>query len=206
MKYTCWFSENKAANSDLVGEKGANLSRLAAGGFSTPPGFCLTVDAYCYLLKVTGLDLTIAGLLEETNFEDQEDVAAKALAIQDLIKQQPIPTEIASEVLENYFKLGQQMGFRHLEAMPVVVRPSVTAEGSSQLLFSEQLDSYLNVRGGYSVLKHARRCWASLWKDRTLTELQRLRVDHKRVKVAVVVQAMANPEDTRTHSSAHTFA
>ncbi|MFN2182107.1 MAG: PEP/pyruvate-binding domain-containing protein, partial [Candidatus Promineifilaceae bacterium] len=56
MKYTCWFSDTDAADPALVGGKGANLSRLVSGGFPVPPGYCITADAYRYLLNVTGLN------------------------------------------------------------------------------------------------------------------------------------------------------
>ena len=204
MNYTCWFSEKKAANSALVGEMGANLGRLAADGVPVAPGFCITVDAYGYLLKVTGLNRTITGLVEAINFEDQEDVAAKALAIRDLIEQQPIPTEIAREVLENYFNLGRQMGLRHLEAMPVVVRSSATVEDSTQTPDKRRLATYPNVRGGYSVLEHARHCWASRGNTCALTDRRRQGIDHQGVKVAVVIQAMIDPHDWEplSHTSA----
>lgn len=193
MAYTYWFSDTRATDLSKVGGKGANLSRLAAGGFPVPPGFCVTADAYRYLIDVTGLNSVIEGVVEQIDFDSPVDVSARAAEIRDLIEQQPIPTDIASEILECYFNLGRLMNCRHLEAAPVAVRSSATAEDLPDASFAGQQDTYLNVRGGYSLLEHVRRCWASLWTDRALTYRHRQGFDHHKVYVAVVVQAMVNP-------------
>jgi pyruvate, water dikinase len=206
MNYTCLFSEITAANPNLVGDIGVTLYHLAADGLPIAPGFCITANAYGYLMKVTGLNLTISEMLKEANFEDDERIEALTLAVRDLIEQQPIPTEIASEVLENYFALGQQLGFRHLEALPVVVRPSIMVAGSSHVLTSDQLGAYLNIQGGYSTLRHARLCWASFWNTQAVKYLQNHHLDCRRVKIAVVVQALTNSDAAQRNLNAHTFA
>ena len=206
MKYTCWFSDETASNLALVGEKGLNIFHLLTGGLPVPPGFCIMTNAQSYLLKVTGLDQIIHDLVRGIDFTDQADVGRTSLAIRDLFEQQPIPNEIAGEILENYFTLGQQLGYRHLESMPVAVRPSATVADSPQIALSNCLDAFFNVQGGYSVLRHLRRCWASAWNDRALIEIHRLGIDHQKVRVAAVVQAIAHPHDQPTISRTHTFA
>ncbi|MFL7837772.1 MAG: PEP/pyruvate-binding domain-containing protein [Candidatus Promineifilaceae bacterium] len=191
--YTCWMSEARASNPDLVGEKGVELNQLAASGTPIPPGFCITVDAYNYLLKVTGLNMPIDRMLAETNFEDQQAVETQALAIRELIKDQPIPREIASEVLESYNILGRLMGLQHLESMLVSVSPSFPNIETARLLSLDWVKTYPNVQGGCSILKHTRCCWASLWSARFLKELQHPEIDHSDVKIAVVVQALEIP-------------
>ena len=194
MKYTCWFSETDSADPALVGGKGANLSRLVSGGFPVPPGYCITADAYRYLLNVTGLNPIIMAMAEQIDFTNPLDVGDRAARIRELIEQQPIPTEIAAEILENYFTLGREMEYRHLEATAVAVRSSATAEDLPEASFAGQQDTYLNVRGGYSLLEHVRQCWASLWSERALTYRHRQGYDHQKVFAAVVVQAMIDPQ------------
>ena len=194
MNFTCWFSNNRAISAARVGSKGANLSRLACGDFPVPPGFFITTDAYRHLLQVTGLNRVLTDLLDQIDFQDQEAVSVKSAAIRELIEQQPIPIKVAGEVLQNYIKLGRQIGCRHLEATPVAVRSSTVAEDSPEISFAGQQESYLNVRGGLSLLRHARRCWSSLWTARALTHRWRQGLDHQRVSIAVFIQAMVNPE------------
>jgi pyruvate,water dikinase len=206
MNFTCWFSESRAANPDLVGEMGAYLNSLWMSGLPVHPGFCITIDAYNYVQKVTGLDMPIDRMVAEIDFEDPQEIAAKSLSIRELIHQQPIPREIASEVLENYVRLSRLMNFRHLEGMPVSVSPSFTIAGSPKVFLTDPAQTYLNLRGGCSVLKHIRCCWASLWRTESLFNLHSLNIDHRRVKIAVIVQAMEfpmlTPEDLKAHKHA----
>ncbi len=55
MKYVCFFNEPGATELGLVGGKGANLGKMARAGFPIPPGYCISADAYRYLIEVTGL-------------------------------------------------------------------------------------------------------------------------------------------------------
>jgi pyruvate,water dikinase len=185
---------------------GAYLNSLWMSGLPVHPGFCITIDAYNYVQRVTGVDMPIDRLLAEINFEDAEEISAKSLVIRDLIDQQPIPREIASEVLENYMKLGRLMNFRHLEGMPVSIRPSFTVVGSPQVFLADPAQTYLNLRGGCSVLKHIRCCWASLWRPESLLHLHRLNIDHHLVKIAVIVQTMEFPMSASEDLTAHTHA
>ncbi|MFN2139908.1 MAG: PEP/pyruvate-binding domain-containing protein [Candidatus Promineifilaceae bacterium] len=194
MKYTCWFSDTDAADPALVGGKGANLSRLVTGGFPVPPGYCVTADAYRYLLNVTGLNPIIMAMAEGIDFTNPLEISDRAARIRELIEQQPIPTEIAAEILENYFNLGREMEYRHLEATAVAVRSSATAEDLPSASFAGQQDTFLNVRGSIALLQHVRRCWSSLWSERALIYRHRQGFDHQRVFAAVVVQAMINPQ------------
>jgi len=60
--------------------------------------------------------------------------------------------------------------------------------------FAGQQDSYLNVTGKPAILRHISRCWASLFTERAVTYRLRNGFDHRRVHMAVVVQAMVFPQ------------
>ncbi|WP_181784164.1 rifamycin-inactivating phosphotransferase, partial [Pseudonocardia pini] len=77
---------------------------------------------------------------------------------------------------------------------PCAVRSSATAEDLPTASFAGQQDSYLNVVGAAAVLEHVRRCWASLFTERAVTYRLHNGFDHRRVHMAVVVQAMVAPE------------
>jgi phosphoenolpyruvate synthase/pyruvate phosphate dikinase len=74
------------------------------------------------------------------------------------------------------------------------VRSSATAEDLPSASFAGQHDSYLNVTGPASILHHVRRCWASVFTERAVTYRLRNGFDHRRVRMAVVVQRMVHPE------------
>ena len=56
--------------------------------------------------------------------------------------------------------------------------------------FAGQQDTYLNVRGGDSVLEAVKRCWASLWTARALGYRARQGIPAEDVALAVVVQQL----------------
>lgn len=121
----------------LLGGKGESLTRLAAGGFPVPEGFCLTTAAY--QAYVGEHDLGVMS-------DDPERIAR-------WFTERPIPGELAHEILAAYANLG---------APPVAVRSSATAEDSSAASFAGQLETVLNVTGDDELLAAVRRCWASL--------------------------------------------
>ncbi|HVE68290.1 MAG TPA: PEP/pyruvate-binding domain-containing protein, partial [Solirubrobacteraceae bacterium] len=72
----------------------------------------------------------------------------------------------------------------------VAVRSSATAEDLPTASFAGQQDTYLNVVGDEAVLDAVRRCWASLWTDRAVSYRAGGGIDHRDVRLAVVVQRM----------------
>jgi len=74
------------------------------------------------------------------------------------------------------------------------VRSSATAEDLPTASFAGQQDTYLNVVGPAAILRHVSRCWASLFTERAVTYRLRNGVDHRKVRMAVVVQEMVFPQ------------
>src|SRR5690606_9678556 len=70
------------------------------------------------------------------------------------------------------------------------VRSSATAEDLPGASFAGQHDSYLDVSGPAEILRHVRRCWASLFTDRAVAYRARGGFDHRRVAMAVIVQRL----------------
>lgn len=194
MKYIRWFHEIGAAEVDLVGGKGANLGEVTRAGFPVPPGFCVTAPAYRELIEVTGLYPIIQNILDKTDLRDPAFVAASASQIRELITQQPIPVQMANEILDGYRDLGHEMNLADPASLPVAIRSSATAEDLPTASFAGQQDTYLNVRGEQALLEHVRRCWASLWTDRAIRYRVEQGFDHQKVYVSVVVQAMVQSE------------
>jgi rifampicin phosphotransferase len=79
------------------------------------------------------------------------------------------------------------------EGIAYAVRSSATAEDLPGASFAGQHDSYLNIRGPAAVLEHVRRCWASLFTERAISYRRHHGIDDRAVRMAVVVQQMADP-------------
>jgi phosphohistidine swiveling domain-containing protein len=168
----------------LAGGKGANLAKLARGGFPVPPGFIVTTRAYDLAVDRAELGERLAALAG-LDSADPRAVASASGAIREAFAAAPLPAEVSDAVLAAYRQLG---------AGPVAVRSSATAEDLADAAFAGQQESYLNVVGEEAVLDAVRRCWGSLWTERAIVYRARRRVDPRGLKLAVVVQRMVPAE------------
>ena len=98
----------------------------------------------------------------------------------------PVAAPIAEAIVEAYNRLGSRT--------PVAVRSSATAEDLPHASFAGQQDTYLHVIGAEAVLQAVRRCWASLWTDRAVVYRNTNGIDHRSVRLAVVIQRMVDSE------------
>jgi phosphohistidine swiveling domain-containing protein len=169
----------------IVGGKAANLGELTRAGLPVPPGFCVTTAAYA--LVAAGADLE--AVLEElaaTRVDDTAHLAALATTARASLLAAPVPTVLAEAITEGYRALGSG------EALPVAVRSSATAEDLPYASFAGQQDTYLNIVGVEAVLDAVQRVFASLWTDRAASYRASNRIDHRTVRLAVVVQRMVD--------------
>ena len=72
----------------------------------------------------------------------------------------------------------------------MAARSSATAEDLPGASFAGQQDTFLNVIGAERLLEAIRRCWASLWSQRSLSYRASSGVDLFDARLAVVVQRM----------------
>ncbi|MEU3170331.1 PEP/pyruvate-binding domain-containing protein [Streptosporangium sp. NPDC006930] len=164
----------------LVGGKAANLGVLTTAGLPVPPGLCVTTEAYRRVTERAGLEDVLAALAT-TSAGDVPALNALAAKARELVLAAPVPDDIARAV-------------RDSAAGPVAVRSSATAEDLPDASFAGQQDTYLNVIGADAVLDAVRRCWASLWTDRAVAYRAANGIDHRAVRLAVVVQEMVQSE------------
>jgi rifampicin phosphotransferase len=159
----------------IAGGKGANLGELLHAGFPVPDGFIVATSAYDWFLSYNHLDQTIASALA-----DERDAGA---SIRKAMEDAPMPPDVERDISAAY---------ERLQASPVAVRSSATAEDLPEAAFAGQQDTFLNVIGVRAVLDAVRRCWASLWTDRAITyrERQAFGRGGEGLKLAVVVQRM----------------
>jgi pyruvate,water dikinase len=162
----------------IVGGKAANLGELIGAGLPAPPGFCVTTEAYKRVASSAAIPFDA---LASAKTEDLAGLAARA---REALLAAPIPEEVASAVRDAYARLGS--------AAPVAVRSSATAEDLPFASFAGQQDTYLHIIGPDAVLDAVRRCWASLWTERAVVYRTTQRIDHRAVRLAVVVQRMVD--------------
>ncbi|WP_124726884.1 phosphoenolpyruvate synthase [Staphylospora marina] len=174
--------------SDLlrVGGKGANLGELMKAGFPVPGGFCVTTRAY---QEFIGTCPEMEGFFEELDSLDPADLETLR-ELGERIRSTLLSLEIPGHLREEIIHAWERVGKEHAYA----VRSSATAEDLPSASFAGQQDTYLNIRGRDELLKHVRKCWASLFTDRAIVYRAKNGFDHRQVHLSVVVQRMVNPE------------
>ncbi len=187
MNYVVGLDEIEQSQVAEVGGKGANLGELSRiDGVRVPPGFCVTADAFRAIVAAAP---SLDGVLERLRGlrpDDREAIGAISAEARGVIEEIPLPDDLVAAVGAALARLGEHAAY--------AVRSSATAEDLPTASFAGQQDSYLNVVGVTAILEHVRRCWASLFTERAVTYRRRNGFDHRRVHMAVVVQAMVFPQ------------
>src|SRR3989344_5969246 len=183
------FKEIEKEDIPLVGGKGANQGEMSQAGFPTPPGFCLTANAYRSVIAANDFEPKIRVLLSDLNVENTKKLNENAKKIQELILRADIPDELVFEIFNLY---------RHLKPgnnTPLVaVRSSATAEDLPDASFAGQQETYLNIKGEANLIQAVRKAWASLFGARAIYYRKTKGFDHFRVALAIPVQLMVQSE------------
>jgi pyruvate,water dikinase len=171
----------------LAGGKGANLGELfRIPGIRVPDGFCVSTEAFRRIIAETP---SVNGLLDQLSLvkvDDRGRIAELSSGIRTAIEGATVPEDIEDEITLFLTRLGEKDFY--------AVRSSATAEDLPTASFAGQQDTYLNITGKDAILRHIRKCWASLFTDRAVTYRIQNGFDHRRVHLAVVVQKMAFPQ------------
>ncbi len=196
-----WFSELNKDSGSVAGGKGANLAEIFNLKVPVPPGFVVTAQAYNYFIEKAGIAKKIYDLLDGLDYEDTKTLNDATVKIRDMIVKSEMPKEMESEIVEAYDILSTERnslesGDVHMilknaaEPIFVAVRSSATAEDLAEASFAGQQDSFLNVKGKSELIKHIKKCFASLFTARATYYRSKKGFEHAKVSLAVVVQKM----------------
>ncbi|GMU00988.1 phosphoenolpyruvate synthase [Corallococcus caeni] len=171
----------------LVGGKGAHLGELSRiEGIRVPAGFCVTTEAFQrVLVEAPSFDAQLERL-SRLKQDDQEQLRALSAELRQTLEGAAMPDELAAAITRQLVQSGEQAAY--------AVRSSATAEDLPTASFAGQQDTYLNVVGPAAILQHVSRCWASLFTERAVIYRLRNGFDHRKVRMAVVVQRMVFPQ------------
>jgi pyruvate,water dikinase len=171
----------------LVGGKGANLGELSRiDEVSVPAGFCVTANAFQGILAEAPSIENQLDRLSVLKPDDRGRIRALSAEIREDVEAVVMSDDLATAIGLALARLGEQGAY--------AVRSSATAEDLPTASFAGQQDTYLNVVGRAAILKHVSRCWASLFTERAVTYRLRNGFDHRKVRMAVVVQQMVFPQ------------
>jgi rifampicin phosphotransferase len=182
MNWILTTTEIHPENRQRVGGKGYALSLLERGGFKIPRTICVTSDAYHEYVKTNGMGERILLELHRKPFKEMrwEEIWDCATRIRSMFLTKPLPSHLAQNICEH---IDEQFMDR-----TVAIRSSAPEEDNARSSFAGLHDSFVNITGTESILKHIRLVWASLWSDAALLYRQEIGLDVEKSSMAVVVQ------------------
>jgi pyruvate, water dikinase len=194
VSYIAWFEEVSKQDAPLVGGKGANLGEMTRAKLPVPPGFVVTVDAFRAFLKENALTQEIEARLSGLPVDDPTALHATAETLQARIRRASMPRDVHAAIVESYRELAR----RASDASDpfVAVRSSATVEDAAQASFAGMFRSHLNVHGADDLVARVQDCWASGFSARVLFYRIKQGMGSAERLVAVVVQRMANSEQS----------
>ncbi|WP_396918009.1 phosphoenolpyruvate synthase [Mycolicibacterium sp.] len=180
MAYTLDLDEIDRTSMPLVGGKGARLGELRRiGGIRVPDGFCVTTAAFGRFMAAVPSIGERLDALSGLTADDQSAVGELSAQVRHALEETVVPRDIAAAI---------RGALRPQDAY--AVRSSATAEDLAAASFAGQQDSFLDVAGADEVVRHVKRCWASLFTERAVAYRLRKGFDHRQIHMAVVVQHM----------------
>lgn len=194
-QFILWFNELTNKDVPYVGGKNASLGemyqKLVPKGIHIPNGFALTAYAYRYFLVRNKLDIRIQEILKNLDTTDVRNLAKKGYAVRQAILESPLPEELKVAISKAYRELSKEY---KTYAVDVAVRSSATSEDLPTASFAGQQESYLNIRGEYSLIESCRKCIASLFTNRAISYREDKGFDHFDIALSVGVQKMVRSD------------
>jgi len=193
-KFVSFFDEFGIGDVSKVGGKNASLGELyqhlSGRGVRVPNGFATSADAYASLLDQAAIIEPLHDALDRLDPKDVADLARRSKRARELVYGAGLPPELADEILAGYRCLQEQYG----DDVSLAVRSSATAEDLPTASFAGQQETFLNVRGAESLLDACRRCFASLFTDRSIHYRMDQGFDHFQVALSIGVMKMVRSD------------
>lgn len=194
--FVLWFEEVKPDAIDMVGGKGLNLGilyqKFSMHGVRVPPGLVITTDAWREFIAANPLlPGLITWYLKRIDYQDQRSLQMYSSYAWRAISEARMPANVAEVIERSYGKLEKKFW----ENLDVAVRSSAVSEDLRGASFAGQHDSYLNVRGGPSVVEAVQRCFASIFTERAVSyRHERGFAPFPQEGIAVVIQKMVRSD------------
>src|SRR6516162_8569327 len=192
--YIRFFEECGIDDVPLVGGKNASLGemfqKLSEQGVRVPHGFATTAEAYKHMLDRAGAWDALHAELDDLDPADVTALARKGKRAREIVYGAGLPDDLAAEIEAAYRLLQDQYG----EDVSLAVRSSATAEDLPTASFAGQQETYLNIQGEEPLLDACRRCFASLFTDRSIHYRIDQGFDHFKVALSIGIMKMVRAD------------
>lgn len=182
-----WFADITLADRATVGGKGGSLGELRRAKIAVPPGFVVTTHGFERVVAELEKENPIRSRVEALSLRDLKGIRLLSQEIRARVGSAPLPKDVCADIVAAHAELcGTDLN------SPLAVRSSATAEDSEDASFAGLQDTYLWVKGGKSILKYLRACWASLYSVPSISYRRKDGTPENGVAIAVVVQRMVD--------------
>ncbi len=192
--YVRFFDEFGIADVASVGGKNASLGEmyrsLSRAGVRVPNGFAITADAYRDMLTEADAWDPLTEALAGLDPDDLSELSQCGRRAREIIYGAGLSDPLVHEILDAYRQLRDEYG----PDISLAVRSSATAEDLPTASFAGQQETFLNVRGEQQLLEAVRRCFASLFTDRSIHYRVDQGFDHLKVGLSVGVMKMVRSD------------
>ena len=175
-----------AKSLNYVGGKNASLGNMISDinglGIKVPNGFAITTQFYNQFINDNNIDSMI---LELDSLTNNDDIGKMSLRIKTEILNGDFRDEFLVDLEDNYKKIG---------GGDIAVRSSATAEDLDNASFAGQQDTYLNIFGISSLIKHIKMCIASLFNLRAISYRSSFDIKSRDVGISVGIQKMVRSD------------
>ena len=192
--FILWFKDLTINDVPLVGGKNASLGEmyrtLTKKAINIPNGFAVTAYAYRHFLKKAKIQNKIRQILSDLDTSNIHNLAEKGRNVRETILEAELPEELKNAITKAYKDLCKKYG----KNTDVAVRSSATAEDLPGASFAGQQETYLNIKGGKSLLDACKKCFASLFTNRAISYRVDKGFDHFNVSLSIGVQKMVRSD------------
>ena len=193
-KFVLWFDEIGITDVPLVGGKNASLGemyqKLSSKGVNIPNGFAITAYAYRYFLEEEHIKDELQSILKKVNPSSLESLEQAGHEARQQILKADFPPPLKISIVEAYRQMCKKYG-QHTD---VAVRSSATAEDLPDASFAGQQETYLNIKGEYTLLDACKKCFASLFTNRAIHYRIDKGFDHFKIALSIGVQKMVRSD------------
>jgi pyruvate,water dikinase len=194
-KQLVWFEEVGKDNVSEVGGKNANLGEmireLKNKGIPVPDGFATTANAYHAFLEANNLTNKIQEQLEDLRGK-KKSLHEVGSNIRQMFADAEFPSDLGDSIKASYRELGKRY---KTDNVSVAVRSSGTAEDLPEASFAGQQESFLNVTGEHALLDACKKCYASLFTDRSINYREDRGFAHMKIALSIGVQKMVRSDE-----------
>jgi pyruvate,water dikinase len=193
-KHLVWLEEVGTKDVAEVGGKNANLGEmireLKDKGIPVPDGFATTAAAYREFLKANQLSEKIEAEIEAYR-NNKKKLHEVGEAIRRMFDNAEFPPALAESIKASYRELGKRY---KTDEVNVAVRSSGTAEDLPEASFAGQQETFLNITGEKALLEACKKCYASLFTDRSINYREDKGFAHKKIALSIGVQKMVRSD------------